>query len=304
MKWYYPSYAGDFRLEPLDPAATYRDASADKGDACVLKVLSPTAGEIALLEKFLAFASKRGWTSVRVIRATGIPPTQDIVLATSLATAGTRLLKFLRPKDSTLTAVSFQDGRVVTTSGTSDTDVAKIAKELEKEPKAAVSVSRPTPCCPDCKPGAIGPASEVLLAFLTPEQHTDWAEHRAFRARGQLSGHDYLVMHRHHPLAVASGRHVYDLTDDARMDFHDVSLPPEEEALSAKLVLEHAEPWLRNRATCLHSRGSGVLALDSRHPLLRRHVFGNPFGDVYDGMESAAFTVAVGILLELAKGNR
>lgn len=194
--------------------------------------------------------------------------------------------------------------RVITTTGTTDTEVAKITKSLkapESEPKAAVSVSRPTPCCPDCEPGAIGPASEVLLAFLSPEQHADWAEHRAFRVCGQLSGHDYLVMHRHHPVAIASGRHVYDLTDDARMDFHDVSLPPEEEALSAKLILEHAEPWLRNEATCLQGRDCGVLAQQQPRSLgriLRRHVFNNPFGDVSDGTESAAFNIASGVALD------
>ena len=35
------------------------------------------------------------------------------------------------------------------------------------------------------------------------------------------------------------------------LHFHDNSVPPEEEVLAAKLILEHREPWLRNEATCL-----------------------------------------------------
>jgi hypothetical protein len=49
--------------------------------------------------------------------------------------------------------------------------------------------------------------------------------------------------------------------------------------LAAKLILEHRETWLRNEATLLE--GSNLK-------------FKNPFGDISDGTESAAFRRAIG----------
>ena len=56
-------------------------------------------------------------------------------------------------------------------------------------------------------------------------------------------------------------------------------MPPEEEVLAAKLILEHREPWLRNEATCLQQTKDGKW-----HDLgfLR---YKNPFGDASDGRE-------------------
>jgi hypothetical protein len=49
--------------------------------------------------------------------------------------------------------------------------------------------------------------------------------------------------------------------------------------LGAKLILEHRETWLRNEATLLE--GSNMK-------------FKNPFGDISDGTETAAFMSEIG----------
>lgn len=146
-------------------------------------------------------------------------------------------------------------------------------------PKAAVTVRRATPCCPQCTPGAVGPASEVLLAFLDERQHRDWAERRAIVVRGGLTGHRYLLAHRSTELAARMGRICFDMEDQLVIHFHDRSVPPEEEVLAAKLILEHREPWLRNEAT----------TFGAFH-------FKNPFGDGGDGVWDASLTRRIGIV--------
>lgn len=293
MKWFFPSWSGDFRLEKIDPKATYRDAPpGDLEKSCVLRVIDPTAAEVTLLERFLVVATKGGWTKTKRIeteKASDGLLRQDIVLAVPFELAGKRLLKLVKPKKATLTALRFEGGKVITAQGTDDHAIEKVTEAIAKaaaspageKPVVAASVSRPTPCCPVCEPGSIAPAREVLLSFLDPQQHQDWAAHRAFVVVGGMSGHRYLLMHRHSTAAAANTKICLDLDDEAVIHFHDNSVPPEEEVLAAKLVLEHAEPWLRNEAT--HFGGKR-----------KRHVFQNPFGDRLDGTESAAFTRDVG----------
>lgn len=152
-------------------------------------------------------------------------------------------------------------------------------KKPEKVDKAA-SVKRPTPSCPQCLPGSVEPANEVLQAFLDQEQHELWAKERAIVVRGGITGHRYLVSHRHGRHAAKAGKICFDLDDCGVLHFHDNSVPPEEEVLAAKLVLEHEEPWLRNEATCL----SGNFDF----------VFKNPFGGFQDGVADSILTGEAG----------
>lgn len=76
------------------------------------------------------------------------------------------------------------------------------------------------------------------------------------------------------------GRVCFDLDDGEVVHFHDRTVPPEEEILAAKLVLENREPWLRNEAT--------IFGVKER---LR---FKNPFGDAADGIWDADFTAKTG----------
>jgi hypothetical protein len=188
------------------------------------------------------------------------------------------LVGLAKPKDRTITALKFSGGEMKIAE---TADLKELAKEAMKpEAKAAASVSRPTPCCPQCEPGSIGPATEVLLSFLDDKEHDNWAKHRALLVHGGMSGNRYIVAHRHSRLARKFGRICYDLDARVVVHFFDWSVPPEEEVLATKLILEHREPWLRNEATLFGRSEAGY--------------FKNPFGGVMDGTETSSFTSGFG----------
>jgi hypothetical protein len=282
MKVYLPSWNGDMRL-------------TDGPDGARLTLTDPTPQELVVAGSFLRLAAKRGWWD-------GTPPDQgkpylgrakDLPIKAPIAKASKALISIARPKDRTLTAVKFSGGKMEVVEGAASRSLQKIEDALERAKKeetkdkegAAASVKRPTPCCPQCMPGAIGPASEVLLSFLTPSQHEQWSRERAILVDGHLSGHRYVIAHRHSELAQRVGRICFDVDDGKVVHFHDWSVPPEEEVLAAKLIMEHAEPWLRNEATVLGGGGTDV--------------YRNPFGDFMDGTESAAFASGFGEGLSL-----
>ena len=289
MKVYLPSWNGDLRLSA--PPGT---------DGSLLVLEKPTPQERIMVGSFLGLAWKKGWWK-------GTPPSKgepyqgdlmEIPIRAPIAKASKALIGLGRPKDRTLTAVKFSSGKMEVVEGATSKSLRAIEDALararkEEDPKKpeakAASVKRPTPCCPQCMPGAIGPASEVLLSFLSPEQHEQWARERAILVNGHLSGHRYILAHRHSEIAQKVGRICFDVDDGRVVHFHDWSVPPEEEVLAAKLVMEHAEPWLRNEATVL---GGGT------------DVYPNPFGDIMDGTESAAFArgVGEGLMMFMPKG--
>lgn len=271
MKWYVPSWNGDVRVEadPNDPTRS------------ILQIVQPTELELQALELVGKTFSEKGWTKNAVLWSPDQPYRQgrhSVALAAPLSEVAPLLVKALAPGEQVLSAVLLKDGRVETVSG-ADADVAALAKKTEEEGKAAASVKRPTPSCPSCVPGSVGPAREVLLDFLSPQEHETWARDRYIVVRGGLTGHHYLLAHRHTALARHIGRICWELDDLAVIHFHLTTVPPEEEVLSAKLILEHREPWLRNEAT---------------HFAWNAELFKNPFGDSSDGIWDAQFTAAFG----------
>ena len=278
MRWWaIPAWNGDFRLTPGDDDATSK-----------LLVMAPTPHEMQLLAAFMTVARKKKWTKEKLAEDDAID-TRTIVLGAPLDKVGPALVKIAKPADRTLTAVSFKDGKLeVAETGAIETLVAKAEPESK-----AVSVARPTPCCPSCVPGSVAPASDVLLSFLTPQEHADWAKHRAILVRGGRSGHRYLLAHRHSRTAVLNKKICYDVDDHCVLHFHDWTVPPEEEVLATKLILEHREAWLRNEATVLQQDSKGTW-----HDLgITRYK--NPFGDASDGRADAALTATFGALLSV-----
>lgn len=268
--WFRPSWHGDFRLE------------ADGENGSKLIVHKPTVHEKAILGSFVGFARAKGWTDADK------PPTKkedELKLSVGVAEAGLELVRLTDGRKlNSLTGVRFSDGKLEVTETTSpDLEKAVEAAKDDKKAKAATT-TRPTPSCPSCMPGAIEPASEVLLSFLTPQQHADWAKHRVIEVEGNLSGHRYLLAHRNSKYAREWGRIAYDADDKGVLHFFDWSVPPEEEVLAAMFALGSREHWLRNEATCL-----GATSF--------RQVFKNPFGNLGDGTETSAFTSSVGKLL-------
>lgn len=278
--WFFPAWNGDFRLV----------AAGD--DTCELVVTDPTPHERDVLGRFLAQAKKKKWTAAEL----GDDRQQTISIAAPVEDVGPVLVKLAKPADRTLTAVKFEDGKLeIAETGAIET-IAAEAKKGRRRSKAA-SVARPTPCCPECVPGSVDMASEVLLSFLTPEEHADWARHRAIMVRGGLSGHRYLIAHRHSDTAVKLGKICYDVDDRCVLHFHDWTVPGEEEVLAAKLILEHREPWLRNEATVLQP------TKDGRWVDLGFLRYKNPFGDASDGRPDAGLTAAFGVAaMHLVRG--
>lgn len=279
MRWYFPSWNGDFRLEPTED-----------GKHTTLIVSDPTAHEAQLLHDFLASA-KRGWIVKGDLKRDEGPyrtnANNTILIKAPLEKVGPLMVGAVKPKDRTLTALTFKDGRIEVAESVSEKALTALAERAaDPKAKAAASVARPTPCCPQCQPGAIKPATEVLLSFLDDQEHADWAKHRAILVEGGLSGHRYILAHRHSKLARKFGRIGYDLETGVVMHFFDWSVPPEEEVLAAKLILEHREPWLRNEATYF---GDGER-------------YKNPFGDCLDGTETSSFMSGFGAGLSGATG--
>lgn len=285
MKWFIPSWNGDFRLEP----------STDDKDKTSVRVFKPTVAESRIIGDLGAKAVEEGWLEKAVLdvaldRKIGDGWEDIFTLAAPLEKVGPVMAKIVRPGPAVLTAMAFKDGKIETCSegvaelqAMAETATERGAKDPKKAATAAVTAKRPTPSCPQCTPGAIKPASEVLLAFLTPEQHKSWAKDRTLIVEGELSGHRYRLAHRHSVTAQRQGRVCWDLDLDCVVHFHDTSVPPEEEILAAKLILEHREPWLRNEATMFHRVGcAGAM------------IFKNPFGDGLDGVADATFTQQIG----------
>lgn len=284
LRWFVPSHGGDFRLE------------AEGEDGSILTIEKATLVEQKLILGFLRLAEKKGWFRLGPSIVTGdITPskwgegTTVLSLKAPVTKLGPILVRATKPHRTTLTAVKFADGKVETVTSAEPGALERIAEKADKAmAKAAASVSRPTPSCPQCTIGEVAPAGEVLREFLTPEQHADWAEERAIIVEGGITGFHYLLAHRNTPLAARIGRICYDLDNRHVVHFHNRMLPPEEEVLAAKLILEHAEPWLRNEATVLNGG-----ALSPR--------FKNPFGGVADGVWDASFTMGIGLALKAAR---
>ena len=122
--------------------------------------------------------------------------------------------------------------------------IAKAAK-----PEKAVTVSRPSLSCPECPgPKSNEPrnmACEVLWEFLTPEEREEWLSDRAITVFGGLTGHCYRIAARDTKEAASRGRPVFDLDDRVILHNYHLTVPPEEEVLTNKLLLEHRENWLR-----------------------------------------------------------
>ncbi len=278
MKLYIPSWNGDFRLEDDGKGGTK------------LVVHDPTPHEQKILAEFMSKVGIKGWINDRKRDddfARFGSGASEVAIQAPLSKVSKVLIKLARPTKQTLTAVSFSDGKLSVVEGASEPAVEKIAETIQQatetedpeKPAKAASVRRPTPCCPVCEVGSVAPASEVLLSFLNEAEHEAWARERAIVVIGGLTGHRYILAHRQSEIAAYNTKMCFDLDDGQILHFHDNSVPPEEEVLAAKLILEHREPWLRNEATLL--QGNNMK-------------FKNPFGGYLDGTESAALVSEFG----------
>jgi len=250
-KWYFPSWSGDYRLEA-------------EGEACTLTVVDPTPSELEQLDEFLGKARERGWirpscgiadkgeTCLRLTAT--VDDAGHVLLGDRYGKARLTAVRSEAGKVSILSAVEQQPNTTATPPAPEEAAAAADTKEPNDKSKKkgkgedAVTVRRPTLCCPTPVPGPDVRASEVLRAFCTPQQWQDWMQKGFLHCRGGLTGRLYRVVHRHNPLAQRQGKIVYDIEGGHVLHAYDWSVPPAEEALTMKLVLEHRENWIRNRS--------------------------------------------------------
>lgn len=276
--WYIPTFNGDLRLEADDKKPKKKTK---------LTIVDPTPLEKQTLLEIGAVLLDRGWIEEKIDE-----DATEIMIDAPIEKVGPVVVNIMRPGPAKLTAVKFTDGHIeIVEHRDSDVTLKELEKVAEKpEAEAAASVKRPTPCCPNCFVDAIAPATETLLAFLSPEQHETWARERYIVVRGGLSGHRYIVAHRNSEIAARNGRVAWDADDRGTMHFHDQSVPPEEEVLAAMLILRHREHWLRNEATCIGNSPT------SPSYVIFTKVYKNPFGDFFDGVPDAQFTASIGMM--------
>ncbi len=230
MIWYFPSWNGDHRLVHVHDA---------RGEApgCALEVTNPTPDETKRLKEFLKLARSEGWWTGRSLKRA--INEGCVFLDATLEDAGAKLSEIFRPDPkSRITAYRYANGDVtVERSG---------VPALKKTATTAATMTRGYGGCPTPVP-VNERASEVLLAFLTDEQLASWEDKRRFVALGSVTGGSYIVAHRGSEFARWNNYAVYSCAAKKPTCWHDWTVPPEEEALAAKLLIEHDEEWIAPR---------------------------------------------------------
>jgi hypothetical protein len=287
-RWYSPSWNGDFRLE----------ASGSFTDESDFVITKPTEAEKVIITSFMNVCLEKKWLDGGKLMMSEESPSwlnklrgrKLIKIKASVAEAGAELVKLAKPKTATLTAVRFSGGELAVAEQAQVEEHAELVTTGAKDAKAeAVTVKRATPSCPRCIPGSVEMASEVLQAFMTDEQHRDWSRFRVLEVEGGVTGHRYLLAHRHSEQARRWGRICFDADDEGVLHFHGNEHPPEEEVLSAMLILQHREAWLRNEATLLVPPFNAGGPPNGWTQELK-----NPFGGWDDGILDARLTAVVG----------
>lgn len=225
--WFVPSFAGDFRLTPLD----------DK--RCRLTVEDPTSAEVEQLRSFIRELRIRGAIDDMV----GIAPKGRSEIDVNLALSVAAPLLVGEVKAEAWTAIRSVGGSVeLVTSGTDD---AATAVANNPDAQAAVTFNPPHLGCPAPLPCNYR-ASQVLRTFVTASQWSDWTSNGRMRVVGNQTGTAYTLFHRD---AAARRGMAHALVDGSGNEVcvYDPSVPAEEEALSIKLTLEHREDYIAGR---------------------------------------------------------
>jgi hypothetical protein len=240
MIWHIPSWNGDFRFEECSEG-TVR-----------LAVERPTPAELEAIRRWAAIAKRKGWLP-KDFELDPLAPYAPIEgIEAPLTDVAAPMAKLLgHGKVGQITALAFEGGKVKVTEVIGEEALPRwMKKEIagaKTRAAAAVTVARPKLSCPECegRPEGERKACDVLWAFLDPDQRREWLSSQRITAIGSRTGHAYDLAPRDSPRAGARGRICLDMDDLVLLHNFDLSLPPEEELLQAKLVLEHREEWLR-----------------------------------------------------------
>jgi len=246
MKLFIPSLSGDYRLEP-------------DGTWAKLHVSNPTSGERTILRAFLLDCANRKYAGAAWVDKVD-PDVECQTIKAPYEQVAKRLMRAAAPpKKRRLVAIVSTAGYVSVSEDYPATITAE-TEAIAAMPKPEASSWRPR------DPPHNVRAAEVMRAFVTPEQFDDWTRREAFVARGGTTGARYLVVHREGPLAErygsssivldscvidypgSWGRGLRALRPGADVAVHCLAVPPEEEALTLALMIEHRERELHQIA--------------------------------------------------------
>lgn len=240
--WFFPCWSGDFRLEAI----------AD--EKCRLTVEDPTPADRRLLTPFVVKLRREGVLSNNdIIRPKG---RTKIDIDASMGKLGPRLAHALNGEAETWTVIRHANGRMsleslaLVTVGpeaepTQEAQDAVFREEPEsnQKPVAAATVRRPARGCPAPTP-CERRASEVLRTFCTRRQWQQWQRQGRLTAIGNATGKAYHVHHRNTAARLGLGHSLTEVGTGHEVCVWDDRVPPEEEALSIKLAVEHRERWM------------------------------------------------------------
>lgn len=230
---FFPVWSGDFRLE-----------RGEDGN-CVLTVEDPTEADKKLLKPFLAKAKERKWLD----ELAGIQPTGITVLPLKAAMeeASPLLAHALHGDAETWVAIRHTNGTVTLENG-AELVAVEPGEEPAKLPATAdlaAVIKPPRKGCP-APAASHRRASEVLRAFCTESQWDQWQREGRLRALGSRTGQSYFIYHRDEAAQRGLSHSLVEVDSNRAICTWDDTVPPEEEALSIKLAVEHRETWLRS----------------------------------------------------------
>ncbi len=240
--WFIPSYLGDVRLR------------AD-GKRTILVSAQVTVAEREAIARLEVHALKKGWA--KSWPSWGASSLPDVVLDAPIGKVAPILAKALKPGRKIVSAIRFEDGKMVEVSEAETTDdgkaaakeggpyreegkiVASAASKIEvpqppPKPTAATSVAAPRLGCPapDFAKAEIK-ARGVLGAFLSPDQIEDFQRYNRFISIGATTGHRYMITSRHARDSLSRyQRTLYDLDQEVALCVHDWDVPAAEEMLA------------------------------------------------------------------------
>lgn len=261
LTWYLPSFYGDIRLEQL------------KKEQTKLTIVGLTPAERLAMTVLLREAEKErvvgpSWNPAasRLLDLDSIRE-QSLVLQAPISKVQKLLAKQLKPGRDQVTVVRFGAGKMQEMSErqleaiesqtasnsepSTTTDSPKLAATGtdDAKPAVAATVARPTRGCP--APDfelAEQRATDVMCAFLDPEQLADFKSEQAFLSVGADTGHRYIITSRHARSVLAhTTRSLFDLDEQMPYCVHDWEVPAAEEmlALHAFLSVPGLESYLR-----------------------------------------------------------
>jgi hypothetical protein len=272
LTWYLPSFYGDIRLEQVQTNQTkvtiYGLTSAEKLAMMVLlreaekdRVVGPCWNPLAsrLLDldsiKEQSLELKAPISKVQKILKNQLKPGRDQVSVVRFGGGKMQEMteRHLQALETDTPAADGPPARGAITAATSTTNTAEPQLAAtgtdDTKPAVAATIARPVRGCPppDFEQAEIR-AEQVMSAFLTAEQLSDFKSDQAFVSTGADTGHKYIITSRHARTVLAeTTRSLFDLDEQTPYCVHDWDVPAAEEmlALHVFLSIPGLETYLR-----------------------------------------------------------